>query len=136
MKGKVKKKKNKNVQLTGYLVYSRKFGYISGYPANFVLYILTGVSDGFQREQGEKKETRCFSPPRGTYISPWYLYKNIRGVQNILRSYDVKKVFSEKIGCYDSIDVTKCLNKSKCLIYSHMWNVKYGNQINMFIYCN
>ena len=40
---------------------------------------------------------------------PWYLHKMV--AQNISRMYDVKK-----IGFDNSFNVTKCLQKSSCLI--------------------
>ena len=41
--------------------------------------------------------------------------------QNMLRAYDVKKVFSEKkIGFEDSFDVTKCLRQFEMSDLLHM----------------
>ena len=43
-------------------------------------------------------------------LGPMYLYKKV--AKNMLRTYGVKKAFSEKkIGMDDSFDVTKCLQQ-------------------------
>ena len=48
--------------------------------------------------------------PADIYIDPWYLHKIV--AQNMLRTYEIKLVFSrkkKKIGFYDYFAVTKCL---------------------------
>ena len=59
-------------------------------------------------------------------MQPWYLDKMV--AQNMLRTYDVKNIFSEFFGFEDSFDVTKCHQQNEMPVIMK-WQKEMSNHL-------